>query len=126
MRVDRSARLAATLLGGADVGSVGNDATIWRSTNDGESGSKRFQSGQPSDQVVDIEFADGGVVIAAYEGFSEAQTDGVVRFVNDGLYRQPWRWFRIRIGADTRPAAASDSTRRLSKFASGPNLCSWI
>lgn len=94
------------LLGGADYGVAGDQSTIWRSTDAGQSWSKQFQGGS-GEKVVDIESSSGGSdqnLVAVYDGYQGDQLGGALHSIDGGLAWTP-------------------ALHRLPAFARFPRLC---
>jgi hypothetical protein len=77
------------LLGGADFGVAGNEATIWRSGDRGGSWSKVYEAGE-LDVVTDVEIVAGGTgqqAVAVWSDFSGENVGGALRSTDSG---QSW------------------------------------
>jgi photosystem II stability/assembly factor-like uncharacterized protein len=74
------------LLGGADFGVAGNEATIWRSTDDGATWTKSYEAGAVR-AVVDLELVDNQRAVAVWSSSSGDNLGGVLRTVDGG---QSW------------------------------------
>ena len=96
------------LLGGADFGVAGFEATIWRSTDAGQSWSKVFESEQGTiERVTDIEIIEDGTdqnMVAAWNSESGDNIGGALRSTDGGA-----SWF--------------DSSSGLPAFFRSPRLC---
>ena len=96
------------LLGGADFGVAGFEATIWRSTDAGQSWSKVFESEQGTfERVTDIEIIEDGTdqnMVAAWNSESGDNIGGALRSTDGGA-----SWF--------------DSSAGLPAFFRSPRLC---
>ena len=96
------------LLGGADFGVAGSEATIWRSTDAGESWSKVFESAQGTTQnVTDLEVVEDGTdqnMVASWTSLSGDNAGGALRSTDGGA-----SWF--------------DSSTGLPAFFQSPRLC---
>jgi photosystem II stability/assembly factor-like uncharacterized protein len=95
------------LLGGADFGVAGFEATIWRSTDAGETWTKVYEVGD-FHRVTDIEIIEDGTdqnMVAAWNSESGDNIGGALRSTDGGA-----SWF--------------DSSAGLPAFFRGPRLCS--
>jgi photosystem II stability/assembly factor-like uncharacterized protein len=94
------------LLGGSDFGVAGSEATIWRSTDAGQSWNKVYEVGD-SDRVTDLEIIQDGSdqnMVAAWTSFSGDDVGGALRSTDEGA-----SWF--------------DSSTGLPSFFFDPRLC---
>ena len=94
------------LLGGSDFGVAGSEATIWRSTDAGQSWNKVYEVGE-SDRVTDLEIIQDGSdqnMVAAWTSFSGDSVGGALRSTDRGA-----SWF--------------DSSAGLPAFFFDPRLC---
>jgi photosystem II stability/assembly factor-like uncharacterized protein len=94
------------LLGGADFGVAGFEATIWRSTDAGETWTKVYEVGD-FHRVTDIEIIEDGTdqnMVAAWNSESGDNIGGALRSTDGGA-----SWF--------------DSSAGLPAFFRGPRLC---
>jgi photosystem II stability/assembly factor-like uncharacterized protein len=71
------------LLGGADFGVAGNEATLWRSTDDGATWTKTYEAGVLR-TVVDLELVDNQQAVAVWSSSSGDNVGGVLRTVDGG------------------------------------------
>src|SRR5262249_40678520 len=96
------------LLGGSDFGVAGFEATIWRSTDAGQSWSKVFESAQGTIQnVTDLEIVEDGTdqnMVASWTSLSGDNTGGALRSTDGGA-----SWF--------------ESSTGLPAFFQNPRLC---
>jgi photosystem II stability/assembly factor-like uncharacterized protein len=96
------------MLGGADFGVAGFEATIWRSTDAGESWSKVFESAQGTiESVTDLEIIEDGTdqnMLASWTSLSGDGTGGALRSTDGGA-----SWF--------------ESSSGLPAFFQNPRLC---
>src|SRR5437667_5259169 len=96
------------LLGGADFGVAGFEATIWRSTDAGQSWSKVFESAQGTiENVTDLEIVEDGTdqnMVASWTSLSGDNIGGALRSTDGGA-----SWF--------------DSSTGLPAFFRDPRLC---
>src|SRR6476646_3943978 len=96
------------LLGGADFGGAGFEATIWRSTDAGVSWTKVFESATGTvERVTDLEIIEDGTdqnMVAAWNSESGDNIGGALRSTDGGA-----SWF--------------DSSSGLPAFFRGPRLC---
>lgn len=79
------------LLGGADFGVAGFEATVWRSPDGGQSWSKQYEAGE-FEFVTDLEIVEDGLdrtMIASYNGFNAPQAGGLLRSVDGGASWSP-------------------------------------
>jgi photosystem II stability/assembly factor-like uncharacterized protein len=94
------------LLGGSDFGVAGFEATIWRSTDAGQTWTKVYEVGD-FHRVSDIEIVEGGTdqnMVAAWTSESGDNIGGALRSTDGGA-----SWF--------------DSSSGLPAFFRGPRLC---
>ena len=96
------------VLGGADFGVAGFEATIWRSTDAGQSWTKVFESAQGTiERVTDLEIIEDGTdqnMVAAWSSESGDNIGGALRSTDGGA-----SWF--------------DSSNGLPAFFTNPRLC---
>jgi photosystem II stability/assembly factor-like uncharacterized protein len=96
------------LLGGADFGVAGFEATIWRSTDAGQSWNKVFESAQGTiERVTDLEIIEDGTdqnMVASWNSESGDNIGGALRSTDGGA-----SWF--------------DSSTGLPAFFTNPRLC---
>jgi photosystem II stability/assembly factor-like uncharacterized protein len=96
------------LLGGADFGVAGSEATIWRSTDAGQSWSKVFESAQGTiENITDLEIVEDGTdqnMVASWTSLSGDNIGGALRSTDGGA-----SWF--------------DSSTGLPAFFRDPRLC---
>jgi len=96
------------LLGGADFGVAGFEATIWRSTDAGQSWSKVFESAQGAiENVTDLEIVEDGTdqnMVASWTSLFGDNIGGALRSTDGGA-----SWF--------------DSSSGLPGFFQNPRLC---
>jgi photosystem II stability/assembly factor-like uncharacterized protein len=96
------------LLGGADFGVAGFEATVWRSTDAGQSWNKVFESPAGTiERVTDLEIVEDGTdqnMVAGWNSESGDNIGGALRSTDDGA-----SWF--------------DSSSGLPAFFRGPRLC---
>ena len=95
------------LLGGADFGVAGSEATIWRSTDAGQTWTKVYEVGNNSHRVTDIEIVEDGTdqnMVAVWNSESGDNIGGALRSTDGGA-----SWF--------------DSSTGLPAFFRGPRLC---
>ena len=96
------------LLGGADFGVAGFEATIWRSTDAGQSWTKVFESATGTiERVTDLEIMEDGTdqnMVAAWNSESGDNVGGALRSTDGGA-----SWF--------------DSSTGLPAFFTNPRLC---
>src|SRR5438552_579308 len=96
------------LLGGADFGVAGFEATIWRSTDAGQSWTKVFESAQGTiENVTDLEIVEDGTdqnMVASWTSLSGDNIGGALRSTDGGA-----SWF--------------DSSTGLPAFFRAPRLC---
>src|SRR5882762_5237828 len=85
------------LLGGADFGVAGFEATIWRSTDAGQSWSKVFESAQGTiENVTDLEIVEDGTdqnMVASWASLSGDNIGGALRSTDSGA-----SWFDSSTG----------------------------
>ncbi len=80
------------LAGGSDFGVAGNEATIWRSPDAGQTWNKEYEGDINFEDVTDIKFVRDAVestVVATFVGFADPQNGGVLRSTNTGLTWNP-------------------------------------
>jgi len=78
-------------LGGADFGVAGNQSTIWRSADAGQSWDKVYMGGE-GDKFVDVQIVGGSqdqVLVAAYDGYLAEQSGGAARSTDGGATWEP-------------------------------------
>jgi photosystem II stability/assembly factor-like uncharacterized protein len=96
------------VLGGADFGVAGFEATIWRSTDAGQSWTKVFESAQGTiERVTDLEIIEDGTdqnMVAGWNSESGDNMGGALRSTDGG-------------------ASWSDSSTGLPAFFTNPRLC---
>jgi photosystem II stability/assembly factor-like uncharacterized protein len=79
------------LLGGADFGVAGNESTVWRSTDAGQTWVKQYE-GDGGAFVSDIQIAADGTdqtMVASYTGYNTPDQGGVLRSVDGGATWTP-------------------------------------
>lgn len=75
------------LLGGADFGDAGNEITVWRSADAGQTWVKQYE-GASGDFTRDIEIVEDGTdqtMVASYDGYTDPQQGGALRSTDGGL-----------------------------------------
>jgi len=95
------------LLGGSDFGVAGFEATIWRSTDAGQTWTKVYEVGNNFHRVTDIEIVEDGTdqnMVAVWNSESGDNIGGALRSTDGGA-----SWF--------------DSSTGLPAFFRGPRLC---
>ena len=105
MRFSRN-NASLILLGGSDFGVAGSEATIWRSTDAGQSWNKVYEVGE-SDKVTDLEIIEDGTdqnMVAAWTSLNGDNIGGALRSTDNGA-----SWF--------------DSSPGLPVFLRDPRLC---
>lgn len=76
-------------VGGSDFGVAGDQSTIWRSTDAGQTWTKQYLGGHNA-RMSDIEIVGAGPnLVAVYDGFDAAQAGGAVRSSDGGVSWTP-------------------------------------
>lgn len=78
-------------LGGADFGVAGNQSTVWRSIDAGQSWDKLYQGGE-GDKMSDIQIVGNSQnqsLVAVYDGYDQQQAGGAVRSIDGGASWEP-------------------------------------
>jgi photosystem II stability/assembly factor-like uncharacterized protein len=104
------------LMGGNDFGVAGWEGTVWRSTDDGQTWTKEYESVQSDEKVSDIEIVEDGtdtVMLASFYDFAATPDAGALRS-NDG--GQTWVKSSTGLAPDGRPYALSPSPAGIETF----------
>ena len=88
------------VMGGADFGVAGFEATVWISSDAGENWLKAYEGPNSSENVTDIEFVEDGtdtVMVASFDDYDsdEGQTGGALRSIDGG-----YTWYESSSGLD--------------------------